>query len=65
MNVACLRVKFFDQNAQTAHVKVGVLSNTCFFLHFFDTGNSTIEMLLGNMDAMENVTTSLDPNRKW
>ena len=44
---------------------VGVLSNPCFFLHFSDTGNSTIEMLLGNMDAMENATTSLDPNRKW
>ena len=41
------------------------MSNTCFFLHFFDTGNSTIETLLGKMDAMENVTTLLDFDRQW
>ncbi|XP_022804991.1 uncharacterized protein LOC111342211 [Stylophora pistillata] len=27
--------------------------------------NSTIETLLGNMDAMENVTTLMDPDGKW
>ena len=43
----------------------GVLINTCFFLRFFDTDNSTIETLLGNMDAMQNVTALLDLNRKW
>ena len=62
---ACLRFVFFNQNAQTACVMVGVLSSPCFFLHFFDTDNSTIETLLGDMDAMENVTTLLDPDRKW
>ena len=41
------------------------MSNTCFFLHFFDTGNSTIETLLGKMEAMENVTTLLDFDRQW
>ena len=65
MNVAYLRFLFFDQNAQTACVMAGVLINTCFFLRFFDTDNSTIETLFGNMDAMQNVTALLDRSRKW
>ena len=65
MNVAYLRFLFFDQNAQTACVMAGVLINTCFFLRFFDTDNSTVETLFGNMDAMQNVTALLDRSRKW